>query len=166
MTGMNTNLRIAGLIATLAMLFPVLTSWANGSATVPDQRLVGHWRGTNQFSGMSYKEITEKKVAIQNVEAVLDISADGSVTGRVGGAELSECVVEANRGWFGRLLHIKTDFIIRGKIVGPAATGSDSGTHLINVPFNLDGTQVTGSIFVIRSAFTYPYPFLKLRLSR
>ena len=165
-TGMNTYLRIARLIATLAMLFPVLTSWANGSATVPDQRLVGHWHGTNQFFGMSHEEITEKKVAIQNVEVVLDISADGSVTGRVGGAELSECVVEANRGWFGRLLHIKTDFIIRGKVVGPVATGSDSGTHLINAPFNLDGTQVTGSIFVIRGAFTYPYPFLSLRLSR
>jgi hypothetical protein len=114
---------------------------------------------------MSRAEITEHKVEVQDVETVLNISADGSVSGRVGGAGLSDCVVEANRGWFGRLLHIKTDFIIRGQVVGAVAPGSESGTHTINAPFNLDGMRMAGSVFVVR-AFTYPYPFLKLRLSR
>ena len=166
MTGVNTNLRIAKVMATLAILLPVLTSWADASATVPDKSLIGRWHGQNHFFGMSRKEIVEKKVAIQYVETKLEISANGKVTGRVGGAELSGCVVEANRGWFGRLLHIKTDFIIRGKIVGAVAPGSEAGIHSISAPFNLNGPHVVGSMFVIHGAFTYPYPFLSLRLSR
>lgn len=163
---MNTNPRITRWIAMLAILLPVLTSWANGSATVPDKRLVGQWHGQNRFGGMNREEITGHKVEIQNVDTELNILADGTVTGQLGGAELIGCVVEANRGWLGRLLHIKTDFIIRGRIKGAVVPGSESGIHVINAPFNLKGTQVAGSIFVIRGAFSYPYPFLNLRLSR
>jgi hypothetical protein len=101
----------------------------------------------------------------QGVETVLHISADGKVTGQVGGAELSDCVVDANRGWFGRLLNIKTDFIIRGKIIGAVAIGSESGTNTINAPFNLLDSRIKGTIFITHP-FTYPYPFLGLRLSR
>src|ERR1039457_1057521 len=98
-------------------------------------------------------------------EIVLHISADGSVTGRAGGAELSECVVEVNRGWFARLLHIKDDFIIRGKIIGAVAVGSESGTNTINAPFNLPEGRIKGTMFITHP-LTYPYPFLSLRLSR
>ena len=162
---MSTNLRMTRLLAALAILLPVLTSSANAGATVPDKSLIGQWHGQNHFFGISRKEIVEKKVAIQYVETKLEISADGKVTGHVGRAELSGCVVEANRGWCGRLLHIKTDFIIRGKIVGAVAPGSEGGIHSISAPFNLNGSRVVGSMFVIHGAFTYPYPFLSLRLS-
>ncbi|MDR3457069.1 MAG: hypothetical protein P4N60_06455 [Verrucomicrobiae bacterium] len=66
-----------------------------------------------------------------------------------------------------RVLHIETDFIIRGNIVGPVAPGSESGSHPINAPFNLnvEGTQIGGTTFVIYPA-KYPYPFLHLGLSR
>jgi hypothetical protein len=96
---------------------------------------------------------------------VLHISADGKATGRIGGAELTNCVVVVNRGWFGRRLHLWTDFIIRGQIVGAVTPGSESGTHPINAPFNFDGTRIGGSMFVIYPV-KYPYPFLSLRLSR
>ena len=163
---MKANSHVTRLIAALALLLSVSISWAGGSIAVPDQRLVGQWQGQNQFFGMSRKEITGKMVAIQNVGVVLNISADARVTGHVGGAELSGCVVEANRGWFGRLLHLKTDFIIRRKVVGAVTSGSEGGIHLINAPFNVKGTQIVGSIFVMRGPFTCPYPFLELRLSR
>lgn len=163
MTGMNISRRITKLIIMFAIVLPVSTLLATETATVSD--LAGQWSGKSRFSGISYEEATQKKVVAQDVEAVLHISADGKVTGRVGGAELKDCVVAANRGWFGRLLHIKTDFIIRGNIIGAVALGSESGTHTINAPFNLDGTRIAGSLFVIH-AFTYPYPFLKLQLSR
>lgn len=163
---MKANFLFTGFVAALALLLSVSTSWAGRSIAVPDQRLVGAWQGQDQFCGMSRKEITGKKVAIQNVEVGLNISADAKVTGHVGGAELSGCVVEANRGWFGRLLHIKTDFIIRGKVVGAVSSGSEGGTHLINAPFNLKSSQIDGTMFLMRGPFACPYPFLRVRLSR
>ena len=146
----------------LAVLLPAFTLLA-AQTTVSD--LAGQWHGTSHFTGISYEEATQKKVAAQDVEIVLRISADGSVTGRAGGAELSECVVAVNRGWFARLLHIKEDFIIRGKIIGAVAVGSESGTNTINAPFNLPEGHIKGTMFVTHP-FTYPYPFLDLRLSR
>jgi len=152
--------RITGLVVIAAMLFTVMTLWAGGGFTVPD--LAGQWNGN---SGISYEEATQKKVAPQDVETVLHISADGKATGRIGGAELTNCVVAVNRGWFGRRLHLWTDFIIRGQIIGAVAHGSESGTHSINAPFNFDGTRIGGSIFVIYPV-KYPYPFFSLRLGR
>jgi hypothetical protein len=149
---------------TLAVLSSVLTSYAGEGAVVPDQRLVGQWHGQNEFYGMSYQEIKGNKVAIQNVETSFNISTNGSVTGRVGGARLSECVVMVNRGWLGRLLHIETDFIIRGMVVGTVAPGSDDGTNDINAPFNFKGPRIKGTVFSVRGPFTYPYPILNLRL--
>jgi len=161
---MKTKPRPGLFIIALAMLSSVLTSHAVEGAAVPDLRLVGKWHGQNEFYGMSYQEITGKKVAIQNVEIAFNISTNGSVTGRVGGAKLNECVVTANRGWLGRLLHIETDFIIRGKVVGAVVSGSNDGTNIIDAPLNLDGASIKGTIFAVRGPFTYPYPILNLRL--
>lgn len=159
---MNINFRITKLIALLSILLPAFTLLASGTATVSE--LAGQWHGKSPFKGISYEEAVQKKAAAQDVETVLGIATDGKVTGRIGGAELSDCFVEANRGWFGRLLHIKTDFIIRGKIIGAVVPGSESGPHSISAPFNLDDTRITGSIFVIYP-IKYPYPFLGLKLS-
>ena len=134
--------------------------------SVPDSRLVGRWRGTDRYFGLSYEEGSAAHGQAQYVEANLAISPDGTVEGRIGGAELSACRIEANRGWFGRILHIKTDFIIRGKMVGRVSANSEIGTHTISIPLDLDRDQLDGSVFVIRGAFSYPYPFLKLRLAR
>jgi hypothetical protein len=134
--------------------------------SVPDNRLIGRWQGTDRFFGLSHEEGSAAHGQAQYVEAKLTISPDGTVEGRIGGAELNACRIEANRGWFGRMLRIKTDFIIRGKMVGRVSADSETGTHTISVPLDLDGDQLDGSIFVIRGAFSFPYPFLKLRLAR
>jgi hypothetical protein len=150
-------------ILTLSLLLPALASRANDGPAVSD--LAGQWHGTSRFTGISYEEATQKKVAAQDVEIVLHISADGSVTGRAGGAELSECVVAVNRGWFARMLHVKDDFIIRGKIIGAVAAGSESGTNTINAPFNLPDGRIKGTLFITHPS-TYPYPILSLQLGR
>lgn len=161
--------RLLKIIIVGALLWPVLMAWplislfAKPGVAVPDQRLVGQWRGQNRFHGMSYNEIVKKKVVTQNVETVINIAADGKVTGHIGGAELHECVVTANRGWIGRHLHIMTDFIIRGDVSGAVVPGSDSGTHVINAPFNLKGPGLSGTVFVIHPV-TYPYPILGLHV--
>ena len=160
---MNSNPRTILSLTMLAILLPAFTLLAGDTATLSD--LAGQWHGKTRFKGISYEEATQKKVVPQDVETLLHISADGKVTVQVGGAGLSDCVVELNRGWFGRLINIKTDFIIRGKIIGAVAVGSESGTNTINAPFNLPDGRIGGTLFVIHP-FTYPYPFLDLRLSR
>ena len=163
---MNTKLCLARLLAALALLLPVFTSFAHGSPAVPDPRLLGQWQGQNRFGGLSRAEIVGRKVAVQYVPTRLNITADGRVSGHVGGAELRDCAVTKNRGCLGRLLHLKTDFIITGKISGSVVPGSADGIHWIDAPFNLRGPQIDGTVFNVRGAFLCPYPFLQLRLNR
>jgi hypothetical protein len=163
MPGMKASSCLALLFAWFALGLPMLTSCSPAGTTVPDRRLVGQWRQQARFTGIRYEEAVQKKVAAGDIEAVWRISADGLVTGHIGGAELSGCSVAVNRGWLGRRLHIKTDFVIRGQLIGAVAPGSESGTHTISVPFNLDGRQLGGTVFVLRP-FIYPYPFLNLKM--
>jgi hypothetical protein len=160
---MKTKTRVIGSISLLALVLLAAISWADAGGSVPDSRLVGQWQGKDRFGGMSYNEIVQKKVTAQDVDTVLNISADGRVTGRIGGGELTNCTVMANRGWLGRHLHLKTDFIIRGNIVGAVVPGSEGGTHVITAPFNLRDSQLTGTVFAIHN-WTYPYPVLGLRV--
>jgi hypothetical protein len=151
------------LLTLLVTLLSAFTLLASGAPVVSD--VAGQWHGKHRFTGISYEEATQKKVVPQDVDIVLHISADGKVTGRLGGAELSDCVVELNRGWFGRMINIETDYVIRGRIIGAVVTGSDGGTNTISAPFNLVDGRIKGTVFAMHP-FTYPYPFLGLRLSR
>ncbi len=160
---MKTNSRTLILPTVLAILLSTSSLLAIETTTVSN--LAGQWHGKSRFTGISYKEATQKTITPQDVEIVFYISANGKVTGRIGGAELTNCIVAVNRGWFGRRLHLWTDFVIRGQIVGAVAPDPESGTHPINAPFNFDGTRISGSIFVIYP-MKYPYPFFSLRLSR
>jgi hypothetical protein len=157
------NSRPAMLPVMLAVWLPVVTALATDTTAISN--LTGQWHGQSRFTGISYEEATQKKVAPQDVEIVLHIAADGKATGRLGGAELTNCIVTTNRGWIGRKLHLWSDFNLRGQVVGAIAPGSESGIHSIRAPFNFDGTQLKGSVFVIYPV-KYPYPFLDLRLRR
>jgi len=163
MAAMKSTLRIIAWLALLVLSLPAAPLRA--AETPTGSVLAGQWRGKSCFTGISYEEATHQKVPRQDVETVLNISPDGTVTGRVGGAELSNGRVAANRGWLGRMLSVKTDFIIRGQVVGAVVPGSESGTHAINAPFNVAGSRMVGTLFVVYP-IKYPYPFLSLRLSR
>jgi hypothetical protein len=83
---MKTAPYITRLIATLAILLPVLTSWATESAVTP--AMVGHWEGDARIivSWCHQKNLTVK----------VNIHADGSVTGTVGDAKLTDGRFESN----------------------------------------------------------------------
>jgi hypothetical protein len=127
---------------------------------------VGQWNASDRFFGMNREEIVSKRVGTRYVETALTISPEGKAEGRIGGATLSGCVVLENRGWLGRLLHIKTDYIIRGRLVGPVAPNSEGGVHSISAPFDVDGGHMDGAVFVLGGGSLSPYPFLALRLDR
>ncbi len=139
---------------------------ATATLALADTPLAGRWHGNDRFFGLRQEEGATAQGVPHYVETDLTISNTGTVTGHIGGAELSECVLEANRGWLGRLLHIKTDYIIRGKMTGRVSSQSEDGTHAISVPLNLVGNELQGSAFASDGTFDYPYPFLKLQLVR
>ena len=160
---MKTTPRIPLLLTLLAIWLTAFTGRAAQSATVSD--LVGHWQGKSRFTGISYAEYQQKTVTAQKVEIGLQFFADGTVTGRVGGAELSGRVAEEHRGWFWRLLRDKTNFRIEGQLAGAMAPGSEGGIHPIKAPFTGDRTLITGDLFATYP-IKYPYPFIRLRLGR
>jgi len=148
-------------------LFLGAVMWlATATLALADTPLAGRWHGNDRFFGLRREEGAATEGVPQYVETDLTISSTGAVTGHIGGAELSGCMLEANRGWLGRLLHIKTDYIIRGKMIGRVSSQSEKGSHVISVPFNLVGNELQGSAFVSGGTFDYPYPFLRLQLVR
>jgi len=156
------QLKFAVLALTVATMC-VFTSTAAETPTVSD--VTGQWHGESQFTGISFNEAKRKKIQPQKIRIELQISTVGKVTGRLGDAELSGTVSEANRGWFGHLLRMKTNFIIEGKIVGAVAAGSDDQSRPVKIPFTFAGGQISGSVFAVYP-IKYPYPFLNVRLNR
>ena len=51
-------------------------------------------------------------------EAAIVIHADASVTGTIDGSPILAAWMNPGRSWFGRLLHINADYVIRGQIGG------------------------------------------------
>ena len=86
---MKTIPHVARLIATLAMLLPVLTSCAANGSVTPS--MVGHWEGSARII-VSWCH--QKNLSVQ-----LDIHADGSVSGTIGDAKLTGGRFDSNRGW-------------------------------------------------------------------
>ena len=88
---MNLRFHIARLMATVALLMPVLSSCASKLVLTPAQ--VGHWEGNARIIVIWCQHT--------NLLVKLDIQADGSVTGTVGDARLKEGRFLKNRGWLG-----------------------------------------------------------------
>ena len=87
----------------------------------PSETLVGTWEGKSEFyvpffeKGASQGEHSDEPVAIR-----IHIASDGSVDGQVGTARLVGCKIKHNRGWFGRMLNLWSDYVISdGWLEGP-----------------------------------------------
>jgi len=104
----NTTPHITRLVATLALLLPVLTSCGSDVAVPP--AMVGHWEGNARIivSWCHQKSLSVK----------LDIHQDGSVSGTVGDAKLTDGRFAPNRGWLGRKLNLWSDYIVTGGLDG------------------------------------------------
>ena len=53
-----------------------------------------------------------------DVAVRLQLQRDASVTGKIGDAVLPKGRLRRNRGWLGRKLNIKTDYIVHGRLTG------------------------------------------------
>src|SRR5208282_2602376 len=124
------------LLATLVLMLPVSISCASKSVLTPAQ--LGHWEGNGRII-VTWCQQT-------NLLVKLDIQADGSVTGTVGDARLTEGRFLKNRGWLGRMLNIETDYVITGNLDGAIVATEGITRKRVKMPCNFNGRFIKGAV--------------------
>jgi hypothetical protein len=81
-----------------------------------------------------------------NLPVTLDIRAGGTVAGKVGDATLVNGRLERNRGWLGRKLNLKTDYIVRGDLRGPIVAAEQISRSAVSMPLNFTSAGFVGGI--------------------
>lgn len=129
---------------------------------VPDAGMIGTWSGDGQ--------IVVNWTDQPSIRLRLIILPDGSVSGRVGDANLTSGRITTNRGPVGRFLHIKTDYIVSGRLLGPVIAAEHIRREAVKLPLNWNGSAFTGSLHTSGSAFggadRMVFTALHLRLTR
>ena len=148
-------MRLRQSLCLLLGLLATLTATVLAAAPFPPPELTGTWwQGEVQAVAESGVAQGEPRL----VEVSITIAADGKVSGKVGTAVLQQCQLQANRGWLGRLLNLKTDYIVRGGYLeGPVWPGDVVTKRSFTIPFNLREGELVGTVMVLQS-WRYPHP--------
>ena len=145
---MKTTRRFPRLLALGALALVVFAfvgkAYAGGGAVVTPP-MVGHWEGSARIIVIWCKQ--------EQLPVVLDIQADGTVTGTVGDAQLSGGRLLRNRGWLGRKLHLATDYIVRGDLNGPGVAAESITRSGVSMPLHFTDGTFTGSVHTSGSKF-------------
>jgi hypothetical protein len=153
---MNATAR-AALAAACLLSSVSCTRWS-----VPPS-IVGTWTGTQRVL-VRVRERGAFRFPSDTVPIAITIHADGSIVGRVGGAQFVESYVLKNRGWFGRLLHVATDYRISGRLQDPCFAADPVPTKDVGAPFDVKGDSLMGTLF--QSSGMGVFPMVDLRLAR
>ena len=76
------------------------------------------WKGT--------ADIVVDWTKARTLPVEIAIAADDRVTGKIGDAMIVNGRFRPNRGWLGRALHVKTDWMIDGRLEGPIIAAEKS----------------------------------------
>ncbi len=144
----------------------LLLAWslvALAGSPTPPVELVGEWHRVVEFQGRLRDLQQQAGAGWERVECWLRILPDGRVDGSLGGAQLTEGRLVANRGWLGRLLHAKTDWIVKGgRLDGAILPGDPADTRRVRIPFNVqDGSFEPGAVLLVVDA-PDPLPLCEL----
>jgi len=77
----------------------------------------------------------------------LRIGQDGSVIGTIGAAEAAGKLT-ANRTWFGRMMHWRTEYIIQGTLSRVVESFGGTAGDRFSAPVDLSGGELAGSLFL------------------
>ena len=150
---------IAGLLIGSLLWIPV--SFAD---SFPPGKIVGTWDYTQEVFLRTAKVKSKHSNEIPQrprVPIKIVIGKDCSVGGTVGDAILKNCRVKKNRGWLGRMLRMKTDYIVVGGWLEGAIVPEDPTTkRTFTMPFNCVDGRLVGSIMVTQK-WNYPYPLTR-----
>lgn len=141
----SARLGIVGLLGVFilaAILLPMAEAKTDGAWI---DGLIGQWS--------AQARIIVNWTRQKQMNVTLTVNADGSVTGRIGDAELQRGRLKLNRGWMGKQLHLATDYIITGKLAGPVIAAEDIRRDGVNIPLNLKNGQLVGSVHTTGSKF-------------
>ncbi|MFA5239341.1 MAG: M56 family metallopeptidase [Phycisphaerae bacterium] len=94
---------------------------------VPSE-FTGHWKGRAMIIVNWCKQ---RWLSID-----IEIKPDGTVAGQVGDSMLKNAIFKPNRSWLGKKLNIKTDWMIRGDLIGPIVKNEDIKREYINLLFD------------------------------
>lgn len=135
--------RTSGLAVTLGGLVTAYGSVAGESIVTP--AMVGHWKGQAQIV-VSWCQ--QRVLPVQVV-----IHPDGTVTGTVGDAKLTEGRFDQNRGWLGRRLNLATDYIIAGNLDGDVVAAEGIRRERVKLPLDFNGSTFKGGVNTSGSNF-------------
>jgi hypothetical protein len=147
---MKTIPHTARLIALLAVLLSALTSCRTGNIIKPG--MAGHWEGNARIIVSWCNQ--------KNLPVMVDIHADGSVTGTVGDARLTQGRFAANRGWLLRKLNWSCDYMITGGLDGDLVAAEAIKRERVMIALNYSdgifngGVDTEGSLCVFSSEQT------------
>jgi hypothetical protein len=107
------TLAVAGIVAGVFILLSANEMFGNPPLMTPafhgSPETVGRWRSP----------LTPAPAAVPGeFQAALIIGVDGSLTGTIGNAQVTGRI-ENNRSWFGRLMHWREDYALRGALSQP-----------------------------------------------
>jgi len=139
----NTNRYLTRFTAALTLLLATSTSLATDTVVTP--AMVRHWEGNARIIVSWCKQT--------NLPISLGIHSDGSVTGIIGDAVLSQGRLQRNRGWLGRKLHLKTDYIIIGDLAGSIVAAEGITRSGVKMPLNFSGGTFVGGLHTSGSKF-------------
>jgi hypothetical protein len=126
------GINILGAVA-LAMR---VASFAEGQVATPP--MVGHWKGE--------ASILVNWTKAKTLMVDLTIGADDHVLGTIGDARLVDGQLVSNRGWFGRVLRVKTDYRILAKLEGPIIAAEHVARESVSLPLTWKDGMFEGSL--------------------
>lgn len=132
----------------------------------PSIALTGDWIGKNPASlrvraNAHYNFISSS----DSIPIHIRIQGDGKVEGQVGQAVFTSCTIRKNRGWIGRRLHVKSDYIIKGTLEGKAWDADITLAKKITIPVNVENGLLRGALFHHDSHMGL-YPMTDILLNR
>jgi hypothetical protein len=106
---------------------------------------VGQWKGNARIIVVWSRQT--------NLCVTLNICDRARVTGRIGDAELIHGRLKKNRGWIGKNLKVKTDYIIVGDLQGAVIAAEGITRSRVKIPLNLAGGTLRGGVHTSGSKF-------------
>jgi hypothetical protein len=138
----------------LLILVSIAAFTACNEWTIPDS-LPGLYTGKEHVI-IRYENGGQFIFRDEYAQVSLLIDSVGHVTGMVGEATFEQCNVLQNRGWIGRQIGIKTDFLIKGSLQGYTFPKDTLFNKNISIPFNIVNGELKGSLFMIKNGESIP----------
>ena len=116
----------------------IFTAVAKAGDGVVTSEMAGDWVGD--------AGIIVKWCAQTNLHVSVTIQSDGSVSGEIGDATLVNGVFKQSRGWLGRKLRVKTDYVLVGKLSGPLIAAEGIERSRVSIPVNFADGVFSGGV--------------------